>query len=99
MARPKTTMKKLALVCAVAAGALLAGCASDYGHGRPGYNHYRASDVWYDGHYGAYNGGYWDGDSFFYTDRDGHAQRDSDGHFHHQRSDGFNPYQTTPHDH
>ena len=92
-------MNRTALICAIGASALLVGCASDYGHGHyraNGYNSSRQSDVWYDGHYGPYVGGYWDGDAFFYTDRDGHAQRDTDGHFHHQSSAGFNPYQSTP---
>lgn len=57
-----------------------AGCAAGYHHGRDTYG--PEADVYYDGFYGPYPGGYWgDGGVFFYSDGHGGYRRDGDGHF------------------
>jgi hypothetical protein len=87
-----------------AAGLMVVGCASDYGHGRGryvgaevGYNSYGPSDVWYDNYYGPYSDGYWQGSVFFYSDGHGHYNRDDGGHFRHERYDGSHQYRASPH--
>jgi len=72
-------------ICGVAAAALsatlLSACAGDYGGG---YAAAGPMDVYYDGFYGDYPGGYWDGDTFLF--RDGASFRRDDGrHFRHDR--------------
>jgi hypothetical protein len=84
---------------AAAASLLLAGCADEgyYGTGPGyGYDYYGPSDVWYDGYYGPYVGGYWDSDIFVFTDRGGRRVRDSGGHFRRERFEGAQRYQSSP---
>ena len=83
-------MKKLMiLTCAAAAALLVSGCADDYGYrygyGYGGYAVIEPYDVWYDGFYGPYVGGYWDRDIFIYRSPSGGFVRDDAGHFRHER--------------
>jgi len=70
------------LVLAAAAALTLAaatGCEARY-HGPPGY-----ADVYYDGYYGPFAGGYWGDDGFFYySNGHGGFDRDEGRHFHHR---------------
>jgi len=95
-------MKKLILIGAAATGLLLAGCADEgyYGGGYGyGYDYYGPRDVWYDGYYGPYEDGYWDGDVFFFADRDGRFRRDDDGHFRAFSFEGAQRFRASPHRH
>jgi hypothetical protein len=101
----ENAMLRGGLVLAVAATALLAGCAYDYDRGDyavgAGYGYrdygYRDDgyrDVYYDGYYDGYYGpfydGYWGTDGFFYfADVDGRFSRDTDRHFRHSPDAGF----------
>ncbi len=84
-------MRRLAVVMLSVLAAAAAGCADDYG-GSVGYGasyygpgYYGPGDVYYDGFYGPYPGGYWgDGGIFFYSDGHGRHHRDDGHHFRHQ---------------
>ena len=92
-------MKAILLIGATAAGLLLAGCADEgyYGPGYGyGYDYYGPADVWYDGYYGPYNGGYWDGDDFYFQDRDGGFRHDDGGHFSHSQFSGAQRFHSSP---
>jgi hypothetical protein len=87
----------LTAACAVAAAALLAGCADDgyYRHGPVAFGGY------YDDAYGPFYDGYWGGDGFFYySDGPGHRYRRDDGrHFRRDPGQGFHPVQGHPRGH
>ena len=75
-------MKRLAIAIISAAAALTVGaCADNYGGGYAS----GPMDVYYDGFYGPYTAGYWDGPAFFFRSRDGHFTRDDGRHFRHER--------------
>lgn len=82
------------LVLAAAASALLlSACATDMGGGR----HYsNAYDGYYDGAYGPYTSGYWDGDFFFYQGSGGFV-RDDSHHFHREHFRGGHGFHAVPH--
>jgi hypothetical protein len=81
------------LFSAVAAAAVLAGCATDMG----GRRHADAYDSYYDGGYGAYaGGGYWEGETFYYRGHDGFV-RDDAHHFHRDHSHGGHGFRSDPH--
>jgi len=85
-------MKRLAIAIFSAAAALTVGaCADNYGGGG-GY----ASDVYYDGFYGPYTAGYWDGPTFFFRGRDGHFRRDDGGHFRRERFASARGFRSMP---
>jgi len=88
-------MIRIALIGAAAAGLLLSGCADTghYGYGGRGYGYSNSGNyVWYDGYYGSYNDGYWNGDAFFYSDGRGGYARDSNGHFRRSHFKGSQRY-------
>jgi len=90
-------MSKLGpVICAGAVALLLGACADEHGyyHGGFGYAYGAPMDVWYDGFYGPYPGGYWDGDAFVYLDRSGAFGRDRGGHFRHERFHGAQGFRT-----
>lgn len=94
-------MKTILLGAAAAAALMLAGCADEgyYGHSHGvgyGYSYYGPSDVWYDGYYGAYADGYWDGGAFFYRGNDGQYVRDGNGHFRQSRFEHAQKYKASP---
>jgi len=76
-------MNKLAIaICGATAAIALGGCAGDYYDHGPGYASAAGPyDVWYDGFYGPFNTGFWDGDVFVFRDRAGHFTRDGGNHF------------------
>jgi hypothetical protein len=96
-------MKRLALLLGAGAAAiLLSACAEDYPHGYGGgygYDQGGPMDVWYDGYYGPYDGGYWDGEAFYYHDRTRGFMRDDGGHFHHQRFEGGHGFRSVQRPH
>jgi hypothetical protein len=74
------------LLIALGAVALVGGCASDMGYG----GHGRGYDAWYDGAYGPFYDGYWQGDAYWYSPGRGRPYvRDDGRHFRHDRGDGF----------
>lgn len=88
-------MKRLAMAIFSAAAALTLGaCADNYGGG--GYASAGPMDVWYDGFYGPYDAGYWDGEAFFFRGRDGHFTRDEGRHFRHERFASAQGFRSTP---
>jgi len=81
-------MRRLtSLICGIGAATLgamtLGACADNYGGGE--YASAGPMDVYYDGFYGPYPGGYWDGDVFLFRDHDGHFRRDEARHFRHDQ--------------
>ena len=92
-------MRKFTPVFGAAATAiiLLTGCASGGGAGGAYVAGNGGYDVWYDGFYGPYPGGYWDGDGFlYYSDRDRGYHRDDGNHFRHDQFDGGNGFRSRP---
>ena len=81
--------------CALAAFALLGGCA-DYGpHERGGMAVAGGYGGYYDDYYGPYNDGYWGDDgAFYYSDRPGHFNRDDAHHFRRDEAAGYHPVRT-----
>ncbi len=81
----ETTMRKILLLAALGGAMALSACATSGGYvaAGGGYDYARpADDVWYDGYYGPYAGGYWgDGDAFFFRGQDGHYYKDGANHF------------------
>lgn len=78
-------------ICAAAGVLALGACADDeyYHQGGGGYAYNDRPDVWYDGYYGDYVGGYWGPDTaFYYQDRDGRFLRDDGLHFRRDRFEG-----------
>ena len=75
--------KTLTFVSAVAAAAMLAGCATNGYHTRASY-----SVGYYDGYYGPYPGGYWRGGYFYYLGPDRHYHVDRGQHFRRQHFPG-----------
>jgi len=76
-------MNKLAIaICGATAAIALCGCAGGYyDHGARYASAAGPYDVWYDGFYGPYGAGYWDGEAFFFRDRAGRFTRDDGNHF------------------
>jgi hypothetical protein len=91
-------MSKLAVaICGAAAAIALGGCAGDSYDHAPGYASAAGPyDVWYDGFYGPFGAGYWDGDAFFFRDRVGHFTRDDGSHFRHQRFASARKFRSSP---
>ncbi|MDQ2860247.1 MAG: hypothetical protein M3T55_05885 [Pseudomonadota bacterium] len=93
-------MTRTAILGAIAAAALLAGCAGGPGYygGGPGYGVAVGYDGYYDGFYGPIYDGYWRGRSFYWRDRDGGRWRRDDGrHFRHEAANGFRHIQGERH--
>jgi hypothetical protein len=92
-------MRKLAIaICGATAAVALCGCAEGDYFG-PGPRYASAAgpmDVWYDGFYGPFGGGYWDGDSFFYHHPDGRFLRDEGQHFRHEGFASARGFHSTP---
>ncbi len=87
-------MNRIATLVAVATMATLAACSGPR-HGYPGGADF---DVYYDGQYGAYSGGYWGDDGYFrYSDGHGNYLRDNDNHFRRDRFDNASPYHSEHH--
>lgn len=94
-------MKKLFL-CTIGLSALaFVGCADDYAgegyYGSSGGVSMGVGPVWYDGFYGPYPTGYWDGDVFLYSDRHGRFLRDEGNHFRHERFEHARRYRSMRH--
>lgn len=86
-------MKRLAIVIFSSAAALTLGaCGGNY----TGGGGYASSDVYYDGFYGPYSAGYWDGPSFFFRGRDGHFTRDDGNHFRRERFASARGFRSMP---
>jgi len=80
-------MSKILLLAALGGAMALSACATNGGYVGAGGGYDYASpadDVWYDGYYGPYGGGYWgDGGLFFFRGQDGHYYSDKANHFQH----------------
>jgi len=88
-------MRTLASLASIAMLASLTACAGPY-HDR--HDDRAQFDVYYDGHYGPYSGGYWGDDGYFrYSDGRGGHQRDEERHFHRERFDRGSPYHSDHH--
>jgi hypothetical protein len=88
------TMNKYVLIAAsILVLTVAAGCGDDYDNGEYADNGYAVVapdyDVYYDGFYGPYPGGYWGDDGYFYySDDHGGYLRDDGHHFRHERFEG-----------
>jgi len=95
-------LKMMLFASGAAAVMLLSACETyDDGYGYSGHRYYSdvssPYDVWYDGYYGPYLGGYWGTDGvFFYSDRTGNWLRDDAGHFRHDRWAGARGFRVVP---
>jgi hypothetical protein len=91
-------MKARALLALSAIILLTAGCADyddRYAEGAPGPEY----DVYYDGYFGPYPGGYWGDDGYFYySDDHGGYLRDDAHHFRHERFGNARPFVSQHHD-
>ncbi len=83
-------MNRIAAFASIAALAALTACTGPYHHR---YDREAAFDVYYDGYYGPYAGGYWADDGYFrFSDGHGGYRRDNERHFHRERFDRGSPY-------
>lgn len=88
-------MNRTAAALAVLVLMVTAGCETD----EYAADHYGpAPDVYYDGFYGDYPGGYWGDDGYFYySDRRGGFDRDDGHHFHRRAFRGGRGFHSLPH--
>lgn len=89
----------LSMTCMGTVALLLCACVDEERHHgyAGGYGYDGSMDVWYDGFYGPYPGGYWDGDVFVYHDRARGEIRDGAHHFRHGNFGGAQGFHSTPH--
>jgi len=83
-------MNRFAKIASVAALLIsAAACTGPYHHYGPAGQY----DVYYDGYYGNFAGGYWGPDGYFYySDGHGSYRRDDDHHFRRDRFENGSPY-------